>query len=71
MKVFAAPAKECQTQVRIMNYALALVALFFLLAVLVPIVTHSGNDRHCWVYDSGGEPEYYDYTKPGCTAGKK
>jgi hypothetical protein len=24
------------------------------------------QDRHCWVYDSSDEPEYFDWTRPGC-----
>ena len=24
------------------------------------------QDRHRWVYDRSGEPEYFDYSRPGC-----
>jgi len=70
----AAPGRGEDGAVTLRSWAVAVVALLaILLAGVGGTVAirgwHPSNSR-CWVYDAGGEPEYYNYAQPGCTEGR-
>jgi hypothetical protein len=47
-------------------------ALLFLAGVgnLAYMAFTERSDKHCWVMDQNdGDPEYFDYSKPGCGKG--